>query len=58
MQSKKIEDHIKIAYELLKKGSAYKCYCSSEELRNKRKGLKQKIIFMIENGEIKMRLKL
>ena len=60
VQSKKIEDHIKIAYELLKKGSAYKCYCSSEEIEEQKKRAKQKkfLIFMIENGEIKMRLKL
>ena len=25
----KLEDHIKIANELLKNGNAYKCYCSS-----------------------------
>ena len=44
MQSKKIEDHIKIAYELLKKGSAYKCYCSSEEIEEQKKRAKQKKI--------------
>ena len=27
IQSKKIDDHIKVANELLKKGNAYKCYC-------------------------------
>jgi len=27
IQSKKIEDHIKVANELLKNGRAYKCYC-------------------------------
>ena len=32
IQSKKIEDHIKVANELLKKGHAYKCYCSNEEI--------------------------
>ncbi len=44
VQSKKIEDHIKIAYELLKKGSAYKCYCSSEEIEEQKKRAKQKKI--------------
>ena len=32
IQSQKIDDHIKVANELLKKGSAYKCYCSTEEI--------------------------
>jgi len=32
IQSKKIEDHIKVANELLKNGHAYKCYCSNEEI--------------------------
>ena len=32
IQSKKIEDHIKIANILLEKGFAYKCYCSTEEI--------------------------
>ena len=32
VQSKKIEDHIKVANELLKNGFAYKCYCSNEEI--------------------------
>ena len=29
IQSKKVNDHIKIANELLKNGHAYKCYCTS-----------------------------
>ena len=32
IQSQKINDHIKVANELLKKGNAYKCYCSNEEI--------------------------
>ena len=32
IQSQKIDDHIKVANELLEKGNAYKCYCSSEEI--------------------------
>ena len=32
IQSNKIDDHKNIAHELLKKGFAYKCYCSSEEI--------------------------
>ena len=47
MQSKKIEDHIKVAYELLKKGIAYKCYCSSEEIEEQKKRAKQKKIHYI-----------
>ncbi len=44
IQSKKINDHIKIANELLKNGSAYKCYCSSEEIEEQKKRAKQKKI--------------
>ena len=42
IQSKKIEDHIKVANELLKKGYAYKCYCSSEEIEEQKKRARQK----------------
>jgi glutamyl-tRNA synthetase len=44
VQSKKIEDHIKIANELLKNGNAYKCYCSSEEIEEQKKRARQKKI--------------
>ena len=44
IQSKKIEDHIKVANELLKNGHAYKCYCSSEEIEEQKKRAKQKKI--------------
>ena len=44
IQSKKIEDHIKVANELLKKGHAYKCYCSSEEIEEQKKRARQKKI--------------
>jgi len=44
VQSKKIDDHIKVAHELLKKGNAYKCYCSSEEIEEQKKRAKQKKI--------------
>ena len=37
IQSKKIEDHIKVANELLKNGNAYKCYCSTEEIEEQKK---------------------
>ncbi len=44
VQSKKIEDHIKVANELLKNGFAYKCYCSNEEIEEQKKRAKQKKI--------------
>ena len=42
IQSKNIDNHIKIANELLKNGNAYKCYCSSEEIEEQKKRAKQK----------------
>ncbi len=44
IQSKKIQDHIKVANELVKSGHAYKCYCSSEEIEEQKKRAKQKKI--------------
>ncbi len=44
IQSKKIDDHIKVANELLKNGHAYKCYCSNEEIEEQKKRAKQKKI--------------
>ena len=44
IQSKKIDDHIKIANKLLKNGNAYKCYCSSEEIEEQKKRARQKKI--------------
>ena len=44
IQSKKIDDHIKIVNELLKNGNAYKCYCSSEEIEEQKKRSRQKKI--------------
>ena len=60
IQSNKIQDHIKVANELLKNGHAYKCYCSNEEIEEQKKEQNKKkfLIFMIENGEIKMKLML
>ncbi len=49
IQSKKIDDHIKIANELLKNNFAYKCYCSSEEIEDQKKRAKQKKIPYIYN---------
>ncbi|MDA9653863.1 glutamate--tRNA ligase [Candidatus Pelagibacter sp.] len=44
IQSKKIEEHVKVVNELLKNGDAYKCYCSSEEIEEQKKRSKQKKI--------------
>ena len=49
IQSKKIEEHIKVANELLKNGHAYKCYCSNEEIEEQKKRSKQKKIPYIYN---------
>ena len=42
IQSKKINNHIKVANELLKNGNAYKCYCSNEEIEEQKKKSKTK----------------
>ena len=42
IQSTKIDDHVKVANELLKNGNAYKCYCSTEEIEEQKKRAKQK----------------
>ncbi len=44
IQSKKIDDHIKVANKLLKNGHAYKCYCTNEEIEEQKKRAKQKKI--------------
>ncbi len=44
IQSQKIDDHIKVANELLRNGYAYKCYCSNEEIEEQKKRAKQKKI--------------
>ena len=49
IQSDKLDDHINVASELLKKGLAYKCYCSSEEIEEQKKRAKQKKIPYIYN---------
>ncbi len=49
IQSSKINDHIKIANELLKNGNAYKCYCSAEEIEEQKKRAKQKKLPYIYN---------
>jgi glutamyl-tRNA synthetase len=42
IQSTKINDHVKVANELLKNGYAYKCYCSNEEIEEQKNRAKQK----------------
>ena len=49
IQSTKIDDHIKVANQLLKSGNAYKCYCSSEEIEEQKKRAKQKKLPYVYN---------
>ena len=44
IQSKKINDHIKVVHELLKNGYAYKCYLSDDELDVLRKDTNKIIV--------------
>ena len=49
IQSKNIKKHKEIADELLKKGFAYKCYCSEEEIREQKEKAKKKGIPFLYN---------
>jgi glutamyl-tRNA synthetase len=49
IQSTKIDDHVRIANELLKNGNAYKCYCSNDEIEEQKKRAKQKKLPYIYN---------
>ncbi len=49
VQSQKIDEHKKIASELLKKGFAYKCYCSEEEIKEQKEKAKKKGIPFVYN---------
>jgi len=49
IQSEKIKKHKEIAEELLKKGFAYKCYCSEEEIKEQKEKAKKKGIPFIYN---------
>ena len=49
IQSSKIDEHVKIANELLKNGFAYKCYCSPDEIEEQKKRARQKKIPYIYN---------
>jgi len=42
IQSEKINEHKKVAEELLKKGFAYKCYCSEKEIEEQKNTAKKK----------------
>ena len=49
IQSEKINEHKKVAEELLKKGFAYKCYCSEEEINEQKNNAKKKGIPFLYN---------
>ena len=49
IQSQNIKKHREIAEELLKKGFAYKCYCSEEELKEQKEKAKKKEIPFVYN---------
>ncbi len=49
IQSKNIEKHVAIAEELLKKGFAYKCYCSEEEINQQKEKCKKQGIPYVYN---------
>ena len=49
IQSTKINDHINIVNELLKKRHAYKCYCSTDEIEEQKKRARQKKLPYIYN---------
>ena len=49
IQSKNIKKHKEIAEELLKKGFAYKCYCSEEEIKEQKEKCKKQGIPYIYN---------
>ena len=49
IQSQKIKKHKEIAEELLKKGFAYKCYCSEEEIKKQKDKCKKQGIPYVYN---------
>ena len=49
IQSKNINNHQAVAEELIKKGFAYKCYCSEEEIKEQKEKAKKKGIPFIYN---------
>ena len=49
IQSKNISKHVTVAEELLKKGFAYKCYCSEEEINEQKEKCKKQGIPYVYN---------
>jgi len=49
IQSKNINKHKEIAEELLKKGFAYKCYCSEEEIKEQKEKCKKQGMAFVYN---------
>ena len=49
IQSKNIKKHKEVANELLKKGFAYKCYCSEEEIKQQKEKCKKQGIPYVYN---------
>ncbi len=49
IQSKNIKKHVNIVEELIKKGFAYKCYCSEEEINEQKEKCKKQSIPYIYN---------
>jgi len=49
IQSTKLKNHVEIVNNLLKKGFAYKCYCSEKEIEEEKKRAKQKKLPYIYN---------
>jgi len=49
IQSKNINKHKEVCNELLKKGFAYKCYCSEEEIKEQKEKAKKKEIPFVYN---------
>tara|TARA_B100000427_G_scaffold262593_1_gene227277 strand:+ start:1313 stop:2695 length:1383 start_codon:yes stop_codon:yes gene_type:complete len=55
IQSSKIKNHIEIVNQLLKKGFAYKCYCSEKEIEEEKNRAKQKKLPYIYNRKCRER---
>ena len=49
IQSSKLKNHIELVNQLLKKGFAYKCYCSEKEIEEQKNRAKQKKLPYIYN---------
>ena len=49
IQSRRVNEHIKVVNQLLEKGFAYKCYCSDKEINEQKDNAKQKKLPYIYN---------